>query len=197
MKQLLWINACMRGPEQSRTFSLCRTFLEEWEKANPGAQIWVRDLSQGELTAMDHNLSRLRDQAVEQGKLDDPLLSVAQEMARADRIVIGAPYWDLSFPARLKVYLEWASTLGVTFRYTENGVCQGLCRGEKLLYITTAGGPIQGQNFGFEYIKHLGAMLGIPRSECVFAENLDVWNGPGEENLKNAADFLTKLAKSW
>ena len=45
----------------------------------------------------------------------------AHEVAQADLVVIGAPYWDLTFPAALKVYLEWASMLGITFRYAQEG----------------------------------------------------------------------------
>ena len=40
-------------------------------------------------------------------------------------------------------------------------------------------------------------MLGIASSECVAEENLDVWNGPGEENLKKAGEQLRALAQNW
>ena len=125
------------------------------------------------------------------------LLGIAREVAAADLILVGAPYWDLAFPAALKVYLEWASTLGITFRYTQEGLCQGLCRAEKLLYITTSGGPLAGQNFGFEYVKGLGTMLGSPQIQCAAAESLDVWGGPGEENLRRAGEELRLLAARW
>ena len=36
-------------------------------------------------------------------------------------IVIAAPYWDLSFPAVLKTYLEQINVLGVTFDYSDDG----------------------------------------------------------------------------
>ena len=36
-------------------------------------------------------------------------------------------YWDLSFPAALKIYIEHAAVMGVTFHYTEEGRCEGLC----------------------------------------------------------------------
>ena len=39
----------------------------------------------------------------------------------ADEIVIGAPYWDLSFPAALKTYLEHCCVCDVTFHYTQEG----------------------------------------------------------------------------
>ncbi len=197
MKRLLWINACMRGAGTSRTEALCRDFLAAWKAANPDGQVVERDLTKADLPLLTGELAVQRDAAAERGEMDSPLLAVAAELAGADRVVIGSPYWDLSFPAALKVYLEWASTLGVTFHYTEDGACEGLCKAEKLLYITTAGGPVQGQNFGFDYVKALGAMLGICDARCVAAENQDVWGGPGEENLKKARAQLKELAETW
>ena len=192
MKQLLFINACMRGAE-----GLCRSFLHEWKNCNPDAEILERDLTAANLPVMTAQLSSQRDAAVEEKAWDSPLLEVAREVAAADLVVIGAPYWDLSCPAVLKVYLEWASTLGVTFRYDEQGQLVGMSRAEKLLYITTGGGVIWGQNYGFDYVKALGAMLGISEAQCVAAELLDVLGGPGEENLEKACLQLVELAKHW
>ena len=85
---------------------------------------------------------------------------------------------DLTFPAALKVYLEWASTLASPSTTPSMGQ-EGLCRAEHVVYITTAGGPIGEQNFGFDYVGGLGRMLGIPQAHCLSAEGLDVWgNGP-------------------
>ncbi len=197
MKRILFINACMRGREQSRTDSLCRSFLDQWKKFNPDGEIRERDLTAGDLPVMTAALSQQRDKAVEEKNWDSPLLEAAREVAEADRIVIGAPYWDLSCPAALKVYLEWASTLGVTFRYDEQGQLIGMSKAEKLLYITTGGGVIRGQNYGFDYVKALGAMLGVSNAQCVAAELLDVVGGPGEENLERARAELEKLAEHW
>lgn len=197
MKQLLFINACMRGAAQSRTEGLCRSFLNQWKNHNPDAEIRERDLTAADLPVMTAQLSCRRDAAVEEKAWDSPLLAVAQEMANADLVVIGAPYWDLSCPAALKVYLEWASTLGVTFRYDEQGQLVGMSQAEKLLYITTGGGVVWGQNYGFDYVKALGAMLGISDARCVAAECLDVLGGSGEENLEKARTELEELAKHW
>ena len=120
MKQVLWINSCMRGAGQSRTLELCRTFLEELRVRRPGLEVAERDLTRAELPVMTAELSRRREELAAEGR-EDPLLLPAREMARADLVVVGAPYWDLGFPAALKVYLEWACTLGITFGYTQAG----------------------------------------------------------------------------
>ena len=35
MKTLLFVDACMRGHEQSRTYGLCRHFIDEYLKTHP------------------------------------------------------------------------------------------------------------------------------------------------------------------
>ena len=52
MKQVLWINSCMRGAGQSRTLELCRTFLEELRVRRPGLKVAERDLTRAELPVM-------------------------------------------------------------------------------------------------------------------------------------------------
>ena len=79
----------------------------------------------------------------------------AKRFANADTIVIAAPFWDLSFPAVLKIYFENITVSGVTFEYSEKGRPLGKCRAKKLYYITTSGGYIGNNNFGFDYVKAL------------------------------------------
>lgn len=197
MKTLLWVNACMRGAGVSRTYDLCQAFLTAWTAAHPDGRVVQRDLTEAQLPILTAQLTRKRDAVMAAGELDAPLLAAAREFAAADEILIGAPYWDLAFPAALKVYLEWVSTLGITFHYTEQGSCEGLCRAEHLLYVTTSGGVIGERNFGFDYVRGLSGMLGIDRTQCVAAEQLDVQGGPGEEQLRLAREQLCALAKTW
>ena len=74
---------------------------------------------------------------------------------RYDVIVIGAPFWDLSFPAALKLYFENVTVSGITFEYSEKGRPVGKCNAKKLYYITTSGGYIGNNNFGVDYVKEI------------------------------------------
>ena len=179
MKQVLWINSCMRGAGQSRTLELCRTFLEELRGRRPGLEVAERDLTREELAA--------------EGR-EDPLLLPAREMARADLVVVGAPYWDLGFPAALKVYLEWACTLGITFGYTQAGEQRGLCRAERLIYITTAGGPLEDRNFGYEYVRGVAGIRWRINTHCVAAQGLDIRGNDPEAILREAQERAARLA---
>ena len=53
-----------------------------------------------------------RERLLETGELTHPRFRYAHQFKNADRIVIAAPFWDLSFPALLKVYIENVSVQG-------------------------------------------------------------------------------------
>ena len=90
-------------------------------------------------------------------------------------MVIAAPFWDLSFPSALKIWLEYVMALGVTFHYSENGMPQGLCKAKRLFYVSTAGGPVLPSHMGFDYVNALAKnYFSIEQTALFSAENLDV-----------------------
>ena len=112
------------------------------------------------------------------------MLSYARQFAEADAIVIAAPYWDLAFPALLKIYLEAVTVSGVTFCYSEDGTPKSLCKAKKLIYVTTAGGPIFA-DFGYSYVRTMAeGFFGIEETVCFKAENLDVIGMDTEKILR-------------
>ena len=139
MEDLLFINACVRG-QKSRTLQLARRFLGAWQHAHPEAVITELDLCRDRLSPQYPEVLEERDALWSAGKLDDPLFQPARQFAAAGRIVIAAPFWDLSFPAILKIYLERISVTNITFGYDDLGRSVGLCKADKLLLITTRGG---------------------------------------------------------
>ena len=122
---VLFVNACLRGDE-SRTLTLCREYLEGIED--------VKEVNLSELRLEPYygDSAAYRAQLEAKGLFDDPMFDIGKDFAEADEIVIGAPYWDLSFPAALKIYIEHAAVMGMTFHYTEEGICEGLCRAKHL-----------------------------------------------------------------
>ena len=183
----------MRGPERSRTWKLCQTFLNACKERWPEAEIRERDLTAGTLPVLTVELDDRRHQRFSEDPRD-PMFDPAHEVAQAGLVVIGAPYWDLTFPAALKVYLEWASMLGITFRYTQEGEQVGMSQARELVFITTAGGPIGGQNYGFDYLKGLAAMFGIPSARCLSAQELDIQGNDPEAILQEAQERAAALA---
>lgn len=162
----LFINATVR--EASRTAELAKLVLDRLKD-----EVHEINLQNEKIEPLDRESLALRDRLIKERITDHPLLQYAKEFSRADTIVVAAPYWDLSFPSLLKIYLEAVTVCGMTFRY-ENNAPRGLCRAERLFYITTAGGPII-SDFGFSYVKELAeTFYGIRQTTCFRAEGLDI-----------------------
>lgn len=167
MEHILFINACVRP--NSRTLSLAESVLSHLK-----GEVTSLRLEHESLPVLDREGLELRETLVAAEDFGHPMLAYARQFAAADTVVIAAPYWDLMFPARLKTYLEAITVSGVTFRYNE-GRPYSLCRAKRLIYVTTAGGPIGEFDFGFRYVEALArGFFGISDVLCVRAEGLDI-----------------------
>lgn len=199
MEQLLFINACVRG-EKSRSLKLARRFLGGWQKAHPNGTITEVDLCKDRLLPQYPEVLAQRDELWNQGKLDDPMFAPARQFAAANKIVIAAPFWDLSYPAILKIYLERISVTNITFGYDEQGNNVGLCKAGKLLLITTRGGNFSRpetawMEMGARQLEALCAMYGIPCFQCLAAEGLDDIRNDKEAILAEAMGRADALAE--
>lgn len=183
---ILFVNACVRP--QSRTRRLAQAVLNKLD-----GNITEVDLNTAHISPMDRDTLEKRNAFIDAGEYFDPMFSYAKAFAAADTVVIAAPYWDLSFPALLKCYLEAVTVLGITFKYSSEGIPVSLCRAKKLIYVTTAGGPMKDMNLGFDYVKSLASMFfGIKDITCHFAENLDVDGVDVEAVLRSSIDAINK-----
>ena len=201
MEQLLFINACVRG-EQSRSLKLARRFLEGWQKAHPDGAVTEVDLCRDRLVPQYPEVLAERDALWSAGKLDDPMFAPARQFAAADRIVMAAPFWELSFPAILKIYLERITVTNITFGYDADGRNVGLCKAKKLLLITTRGGDFSRpetawMEMGARQLEALCAMYGIPSFQCLTAQGLDDIRNDKEAILAQAMDQAEKLAETF
>ena len=178
--RILFINACVR--EESRTLKLAKHLLEKL-----GDDYEELRLQEVTFPVTDEAYLKKRDRLIAEGNLDDEMFTLAGQFAAAERIVIAAPYWDLSFPAALKHYIEQINVVGLTFEYTENGIPRGLCRADKVYYVMTAGGNDVQEEFGFGYVKTLAQnFYGIPEAELIKAVGLDIYGTDAEAILAEA-----------
>lgn len=166
---MLIVDCCIRG-EASAT----RRYYQAWLRAHPPEQAQVLELDKLGLRPLDRAELEARDALSAAGRFDHPMFDLARQFRDAEEILIAAPFWDLSFPSLLKVYLEQVSVAGLTFGYTREGQCVGHCRARRLLYFSTCGGYVGEEHLGFAYVKALGAMLGIPECVPYILEGLDI-----------------------
>lgn len=197
MDTLLFIDATVRPRGISRTAALADRFLDAYRAAHPGDLIVSRRLT--ELSLSPHTAEQLeqRDRLLAAGATDDSRFDLAREFAAADKLVIAAPFWDLSFPAILKVYIENISVCGLTFGFDGNRMF-GLCRSKRLLYITTRGGDFSGADRDMEMaLPQLNAyskMFGLGPVSCISAEGIDIFGADSAAILESAALSAERLA---
>ena len=182
--KILFINACART--ESRTAELSRHLL---------------NILDGEINEVDlykEEILPLCNKGIEKRAMHDisgKEFEYAKQFSKADVIVIGAPFWDLSFPAVLKLYFENVTVSGITFEYSEKGRPVGKCRAKKLYYITTSGGYIGNNNFGLDYVKALAEnFFGINDISFFSAEGLDIFGADVKSIMDEAKECISNLS---
>ena len=133
-------------------------------------RVWELDLPK-----VDEDFINWRNDCCAKRDFSDSIFDPAKGLAAADTVVIAAPYYDLSFPSMLKQYIEQLCVVGLTFFYNEQNMPQTLCKAKKLYYVTTAGGPITNDVYGYGYVKEVAqTFFGIQEFHQVKAEMLDI-----------------------
>ena len=192
MKKLLYIDACIRDDE-SRTKRIAEPIVKALEKKYDVQRFVLNDM---DLEIVQRDLIRKRLN----GMIDATVMSWAETVRDADRIVIAAPFWDMSIPAALKNFIELCSILDVTFK-TNDKTCYGNCKAEKMLFITTRGmniptGDIREQ--ATSYLKALSWLWGIGPMEVVAAQNMDYTSAEEiEQKIRQAIDEGLRIAETF
>ena len=189
MKKLLHVDACVNR-ETSRTERLAQALLDklldqgEWELET----LVLEDEDPKPLTG---KLVLERAECVAAGDFSHPVFDYAKQFAQADAVVFSAPYWDFSFPAHLKIYLELICAQGVTFTYSPEGIPAGLVRATCAYYVTTVGGYAGEWDYGWDQIRALCQLyFGIPEVRVFRAEGLDIVTNDADAIMAEAVSLL-------
>ena len=188
MDRLIYIDATMRA--ESRTRKIARPIVAELAKRY---EIETISLDGAGFPAVDGKILEDRNNGI----VPEEYAEMARRIAAADRIVIAAPFWDMSFPAALKVFFENMSLFHITFD-SDNTHCYGLCKCSKVLYVTTRGMNIRtGDTLeqATPYIKALSCLWGLGDLYVVSAENMD-YSTPEEIDRKIATAIAEGVAIS-
>ena len=186
-RPILFINACVR--KASRTRQLAEQLLTRLQR--PYAEIRLHEMT---FPVVNEDFLAQRDRLIAAGEFQSPVFDLARQFAEAETVVIAAPYWDLSFPAALKQYLEQINVVGLTFRYTQEGVPVGLCRAGRLFFVTTAGGNYVPEEFGFGYIRALARnYYGIDDVRLIQATGLDLEGADTDALVSAAAEAISGM----
>ena len=182
MKRLFYIDSCLRYGSNTKKIAdaLIDRLSERYE-------VETVKLSDYDFPVVKNGILNDRNNGI----VPEEYVNIARKIAAADRLVISAPFWDMSFPSALKVFLENMSLFNVTFASNEKE-CYGLCKAEKVLYITTRGMNIKtGDEMeqATPYIKAISKLWGLGELHVIAAENMDYsTNEQIEEKIQNAIE---------
>lgn len=194
MRKVLYVDCCIRGAE-SRTARLAEAFLAALPE---DCSVTRLNLMQEGLQPLTGDFFQGRQDLLTAGDRTHPRFRYAYQIAEADLIIMAAPFWDMSFPSLLKIYIENTAVDGITFGSTEQGLT-GLCKASHLVYLTTRGGfyanaPQLEQ--ATPYLRAIQEFYGIPHFACVSADGLDVAGFDGDSALQKACGEAAALART-
>lgn len=191
MKSLVYIDACMR--KESRTRRIAEPIISKLSERYAITKFVINELL----------LQIIKEDRIQQrmhGNYDSQSLSWAKMIRDTDWIVIAAPFWDMSYPAALKNFLELCSIFNATFK-SDDKTCYGNCKVEKLLYITTRGMDISTGDpleQATPYLKALSWLWGIGPMDVIATQNMDYVS---EDEIKKKVQQAIKtglhLVENW
>ena len=175
--------------KESRTERLAKKLLSKLN--SPVEELRLHEIS---FPVVNDDFLNMRDRLISEQDFSNPVFDLARKFSEAETIVIAAPYWDLSFPAALKQYFEQINVVGITFRYTEDGIPVGMCRADSLYYVTTAGGSYVPEEFGFGYVKSLAQnFYGISKVRKIEAVGLDLYGADVEAIMQSSEAAIADM----
>lgn len=196
MKKILIIDSCVRR-EESRTKQMLDKAVETLENQHNDWDFETLTLMDMDLKYWNTESLKARDSLLLSGQYDAPQFALGNQFREADGIVIAAPFWDLSVPAMLKVYIENISADGITFSTSEEGLT-GICKFQWMLFLTTRGGIWEGSDMemGSPYMEALSRFFGKGKYYCVAADGTDIAELNLESIMEKALGEVEKICLS-
>lgn len=198
MSKVLYIKANIKNEGESRTFKVSDSFVEEYKKNNPNDEIITLDLYKENIDFLRaDDLGKIFGPKDEESK-NNSILKYAYQFADADKYIIAAPMWNLSFPAILKAYIDYVSVSGITFKYTAEGPV-GLLNNKKAVHIVSRGGGYDNSPYemGDRYLRTILGFFGIKDIETIAIDNLDIMGVNVEKKVEEGIEKAISLAKKF
>ncbi|MGC6387078.1 FMN-dependent NADH-azoreductase [Ewingella sp. S1.OA.A_B6] len=162
----------------SQSNQLTDYFVAQYQSANSGSQVTVRDLAAEPVPVLDGELvgAMRPSDAVLTPRQEEALAlsnTLIEELQAHDVIVIAAPMYNFNISTQLKNYFDLIARAGVTFKYTEKGP-EGLVKGKQVIVLTSRGGIHKDTptDLVTPYLSLFLGFLGMTDVEFIFAEGI-------------------------
>ena len=201
INKVLYVKANPKTQGTSRTLKVSDSFVKAYKELHPNDETISLDLYKEDLRFLqEEDINSLHKEELLQDK-DHPSFKYAHQLLEIDKIIIAAPFWNLSFPAILKTYLDSVIVGGITFKYTAEGP-KGQCHGKKAIHFVTRGGayseePLSAYELGDRYLRTVFAFVGITDFTTFALENMDRSHTNVEKVIEDAIKDSYELAKEF
>ncbi|WP_134699252.1 FMN-dependent NADH-azoreductase [Ammoniphilus sp. YIM 78166] len=213
MSKLLYITANPKTAEQSYSLAVGEAFLEAYRNERPNDEVIRLDLYEMDIPYIDTDVfsgwGKLQQgTAFEQLSADEKdkvsrINALTEQFIAVDKYVFVTPFWNFSFPPKMKAYIDSICIAGKTFRYTAQGPV-GLLTDKLAVHIQARGGvysegPAKELEFGDRYLKTIFGFLGIPSVDSIIVEGMaqmpDEAEAIKEKAIAQAREAAVSFAK--
>ncbi len=198
MKTLVILSSILG--ERSHSKQLADHLVARVKQADPAAVVTIRDIGAQPLPYFDGAtagalFTPADARSVEQQRIVERSDALVAELMQADRIVFAVPVYNFNLPAQFKTYLDHVARAGVTFRYTPEGVPEGLVKGKQVFVLTARGGKAEGTpaDTMTPYLRQMLAFLGMNEVTFIAAEGMAMGEVTALEGVSLARQHIDAL----
>lgn len=198
MKTLVILSSILG--DRSNSKQLADHLIARIKSANPAAAVKIRDIGAQPLPYFDGAtvgalFTPSDARTAEQHRIVELGDALIAELMEADRIVFAVPVYNFSLPAQFKTYLDYVARAGVTFRYTSEGVPEGLVKGKEVLVLTARGGKAEGTPADTltPYLRQMLGFLGMDDVTFIAAEGMAMGEVAALEGVAQAKQRIDAL----
>lgn len=186
MKKILYVTANPKHTKESFGLQVGEKYIEERVKVVEDAEVYTLNLFKEEIPEIDDRVlsawgaianaggdMTAANLTEEQTHLVTRLNHLLTQFIEADEVVFVTPMWNLSFPPRVKAYIDSLMVAGKTFAYTAEGPV-GLLKGKTVVHVHASGGvyseaPV---HFANDYLKGIMNFMGVNNYHALFVEGM-------------------------
>lgn len=214
MKKLLYIAVNSKPEELSTSKTVGREFVTRFLKRNTDYELLELDIYNVDIPELKYQHFKSRAELVtgqdydslseEDKKIVDRIDELCNQFLSADTYVIAAPMWSVTFPSRLKRYIDCVILNNRVIKINDDKV-QGLLddKERNMIYIQSSGGvypKILGSsiNHGVHYLQSVFKFLGMKRFYSILVEGVDMASVGKDKAIEKAFsemdDVIAKLS---
>jgi len=205
--RLLHVIATPRGLA-SNTARVSSCLLEALREEDDGIEVTTLDLFRADLPSVagkniESKYRLMTGQALDDGARESwtQIERTIDQFMAADVFLFTVPMWNLGIPYVLKYYIDAIVQPGYLFRYTEDGLVEGLVKDKKMLLVISSGSdyttqPMVSYNFVESYLRAIFGFVGLTDIHVFHANGMDMGPDTKRAGQRSAIAEARAFARS-